>query len=206
MAEEVGGYRHGRVPRELRFAQLQEVALRLFAERGYDGTSIEDIRRAAGVSRPLFYDHFASKEEAYVACLRQAREELDAAIDEGVDADDPAGLQLVRGAEGYFAFAEHHPLSWRLLFGDGTAATGQAADIGWELRLTTVARIAALVRRAVPAFDERQVDATAFALSGAGEMLCKWWQRNPQMTRQELVSHLVAFAWTGLEQQVRDGG
>src|SRR3954451_12222043 len=76
----VNGYRHGRVPRQVREQQLLDVAEEQFAGCGYGGASIEVIDRLAGVSRPIVYDHFGDKEGVYIACVRRARGELEEMI------------------------------------------------------------------------------------------------------------------------------
>src|SRR5437879_6412202 len=73
----VNGYRHGRVPRALREEQLLDIAEQVFTELGYQGGSIEEITRRAGVKRPLIYTYFGGKDGLYIACYRRAREEFD---------------------------------------------------------------------------------------------------------------------------------
>src|SRR6266487_2394154 len=77
---DVNGYKHGRVPREVRRTQLLELAEELFMEKGYGGFSIDDLCRAAGVSRPIIYEHFGSKDGLYVACLTRIRAEFEQAL------------------------------------------------------------------------------------------------------------------------------
>ena len=76
----VDGYKHGRVPREVRRGQLLVLAEQLFMEKGYGGFSIDDLCRAAGVSRPIVYEHFGSKDGIYLACLRGIRSEFESAL------------------------------------------------------------------------------------------------------------------------------
>src|ERR1035441_8763922 len=59
----VANYRTGRVPRAVRSAQLLELADQLFAERGFHAASMDELARRAGVSKPVIYDHFGSKEQ-----------------------------------------------------------------------------------------------------------------------------------------------
>src|SRR3954452_11165897 len=76
----VAGYKHGRVPRAIREQQLLDHAEELLLKNGYGGFSIEDLCRAAGVSRPVVYDHFGSKDGVYIACLRRIRGEFEQAM------------------------------------------------------------------------------------------------------------------------------
>ena len=116
----IGGYKHGRVPRELREQQMLDVAEEVFTEHGYDGASIEEICRRAGLKRPLFYTYFGGKEGLYLACYRRARSELDerlatAGTAEGVQPATPEAFRqtvepIVRA---YFDFLAASPSRWR---------------------------------------------------------------------------------------------
>ena len=124
----VNGHPHGRVPRAVREEQLLEVAEVVFAQQGYQGTSIEDIARMAGVTRPVVYDHFGSKEGIYLACVRHARSELERLINEAAGTTDDPAAQLWGGINAYFEFVERHGGAWDVLFGQGSAVAGPAAE------------------------------------------------------------------------------
>src|SRR6202161_955008 len=66
----------GRLTAEQRRGQLFAVALELFAQRGYRATTMEDIATAAGVTKPLLYQHFASKRALYLELVHQVSDEL----------------------------------------------------------------------------------------------------------------------------------
>src|SRR5260370_26675777 len=102
----VDGYRHGRVPRAVRERQLLDLAEEQLAEHGYDGLSIEEIARLAGVSRPIVYAHFKDKESLYLACLSRAREELEQMIMEATAGARGAKEMLELGTNAYFEFVE----------------------------------------------------------------------------------------------------
>jgi AcrR family transcriptional regulator len=200
----VAGHRHGRVPRAVREHQLLEVAEQLFATQGYQGTSIEDIASVAGVSRPIVYDHFGSKDGIYLACVRRARAELERMFTGAAGASDDPAQQLLGGLNAYFEFIERDRSAWDVLFGGGTAVAGPAAEEVTSLRFATVGRIAELLARAAPDADAQTVEAFAHALSGSSEQLAKWWRHNPQLSRQQIVGYEVAFAWLGLQQLVTE--
>lgn len=188
-----------RLPRERRGQQLLDVALQLFIEQGYQGTSMEDIASAAGVSRPIIYNHYGSKDGIYLACLRSARAELDRCIAESALAGDTLELRLRGGITGYFTFVERNRSAWRMLFGGGVAVAGTAAEEAAALRNATVRGITDLLASVVVGVDRPTLEAYAHATSGAGEQLAKWWQLNPEMSRSQVVDHLMAFAWQGLQ-------
>jgi AcrR family transcriptional regulator len=186
----------------VREQQLLGVAKQLFATEGYQGTSIEDIARGAGVTRPVVYDHFGSKDGIYLACVRLARNELEEMIIEAAAGKDDPGEQLWGGINAYFQFVEQNLPAWDVLFGRGVAVAGPAADELMRARFATVGRIAELIARAAPQVDAQTVEAFAHALSGSGELLAKWWRDHPDIGREQIAGYHMAFAWLGLERLV----
>lgn len=189
-----------RMTRASRELQLLDVALRLFIEHGYQGTSIEDVASAAGVTRPIVYHHFGSKDGIYLACLRRARSELDQRMIGAAQASTHPQDRVLRGIDAYFAFVEDNRAAWAILFGGGVAVAGPAAAETARLRNATVQQIAMLLTATFPHVEQSLLEAFAHSISGAGEQLAKWWQANPELSRAELVQHLLRFAWGGLQQ------
>lgn len=188
-----------RMPRAKREQQLLNVALQLFIEHGYQGTSMEDIASAAGVTRPIVYNHFGSKDGIYLACLRRARESLDQHI---VDAaKDLTTLQgrLNAGVEGYFTFVDENRPAWHLLFGGGIAIAGTASEEASRLRFQSVEKIAQLLFGVVDDIDTEKGEAIAHAVSGAGEQLAKWWLQRPQVSKQHVMELMINLCWSGLK-------
>jgi AcrR family transcriptional regulator len=66
---QIGDFRHGRVPRAVRERQLVELGEELFAERGFAKASMDELARRAGVTKPVIYELFGSKEGLFEACL-----------------------------------------------------------------------------------------------------------------------------------------
>jgi len=73
-----------KVPRAIREPQMLEMAGRIFAARGFHDASMDEIAEAAGVSKPMLYSYFGSKDGLYFAYVNAAYRELIAAIDEAV--------------------------------------------------------------------------------------------------------------------------
>src|ERR1044072_6325922 len=89
MRAESHSYRRGRTPRAVREAQMVAAAERLFSERGFHGVSMDEIAAVSGITKPMLYDYFGSKEGLFLACMERARGRLFEAIG-----------GAVRGAEG----------------------------------------------------------------------------------------------------------
>jgi AcrR family transcriptional regulator len=190
----------------VREEQLLEEAEGVFAMQGYQGTAIEDIARAAGVTRPVIYDHFGSKEGIYLACVRRARAELERLFDEAAGTNKDPREQLWGGINAYLEFVERHGRAWDVLFGQGGAVTGEAGEELTRQRFATVERIGQLFKSFAASVttrvDETAVQAFAHALSGSGEQLAKWWRQNPELPREQVAGYHMAFAWIGLEQLI----
>lgn len=186
-----------RMPRQKREKQLLEVALGLFIQNGYQGTSMEDIASAAGVTRPIVYNHFGSKDGIYLACLKDARASMNHHILQGVMSANEGPDKLRGGIDGYFCFVEENREAWHLLFGGGVAIAGTAAEEATRMRFQTVEQITNLFaeRSSMP---KERIEAFAHAISGAGEQIAKWWIRRPEIPRAHVVDHMHKFTAFGL--------
>jgi AcrR family transcriptional regulator len=105
--------------------QLIEVATRLFAENGYEGTSIEAVLTAAGVSRGALYHHFAGKEALFTAVVSAISDRVTVELTEAIrDCTDPVDAMRT-GA-----------LAWIDLAGDPVIQRVMLVDapsvLGWE--------------------------------------------------------------------------
>jgi AcrR family transcriptional regulator len=194
----VGGFPHGRVPAEVRAQQLLDVAERLFAARGYGSTSIEGIAREAGVTRPVVYEHFESKDGIYLACLKRARSDLEAMLAEATASATDPRERLRRGADAYFGFVERDPTRWHVLFGGGAAVSGDVAEEAMRLHLATERRFAELFAQTAPHHDPQALAAFAHSIGGAAHQLAQWWLRTPGVSREQIVKWYSRVCWDGL--------
>jgi AcrR family transcriptional regulator len=194
----VAGFSHGRVPAAVRAEQLLDVAERLFAECGYGSTSIERIARDAGVTRPVIYEHFGSKDGIYLACLRRARAQLDALLAASVGETADSRERIERGADAYFRFVESDPARWRVLFGGGAALPAEIADEAMRLHLATERRFAELFAAVAPSHGQAELLAFAHSIGGAAHQLAQWWLRTPDISREQVVAWYTRLCWEGL--------
>jgi len=189
----VDGYKHGRVPRAVRREQLLQLAEELFMEKGYGGFSIDDLCRGAGVSRPIIYEHFGSKDGLYVACLSRIRVEFEQALLAAAAASPDLSTTVQSCSETWFEILERDPRRWSLVYGGATGLVGPLAEQLGDLRDMTVDQIGLLARRFAPLAEPEQITAWAHAVSGAGEQLGRWWLRNPDIPRVRVVAFYSDF-------------
>ncbi|HEY5250151.1 MAG TPA: TetR/AcrR family transcriptional regulator [Acidimicrobiales bacterium] len=117
------------MPREVRIPQIARIAEDLFGRFGYQGTSMDDVARLAGVSKPVVYDLVGSKEELFKLCMARSADELALRVAAAVEAT--AGDDRLRaGALAFFRFVDEHRPAWRGLLASGSAPlTAEMAEI-----------------------------------------------------------------------------
>lgn len=179
--------------------QLLDAAQEMFVERGYQGTTMEDIAKAAGVTRPVVYKLFGHKDKLYLACLNEARQQLNDCVLGHASQGTDLKSRLKGGIQGYFEFVELHGPAFRFLYDSGAAVAGPAAQAATAMRFDTVMRISLLLGDLKPRVTEEAILATAHALSGAGEQLAKWWLTQPELPKEVVVNSMFNLMWAGLQ-------
>jgi AcrR family transcriptional regulator len=197
-----------RVPRQIREQQMLRVAERAFATRGFHAASVDAIAEGSGITKPMVYAYFGSKEGLYRACMDQARTRLFESLRAGADAGAAPDEQLWLGILAFFTFVEEQRDSWAILLGEATSGAGPFAAEGAAVRRQIAVVVGDLLHRAAAAegVDAAGLELTeplARALIGAGESLASWWRDNPDQSREAVALLLMNFAWSGLGNLVR---
>src|SRR3954451_8558143 len=165
-----------KVPREVRERQMLRVATRAFAQRGFHAASVDAIAEGAGVSKPMVYAYFGSKEALYRACMLQARERLFDTLRREVDQGASPDQQLWHGLLAFFTFVREEREAWTVLLGDVAGGTGALAAEGPGRHREAAAQIATPLRRVAEAEGVEAAsldlsDPLARALVGSPEAL-----------------------------------
>jgi AcrR family transcriptional regulator len=191
---ETSSYPRGRTPRAVREAQMVAAAERLFAERGYHGVSMDEIATASGISKPMLYDYFGSKEGLFLACVERARGRLFEEIAGAVRGAEEAEAALRAGVEAFLAFAHAQRATWTVLFGEG----GRFIETASAIRAEQAGLIAQLLRE-LPGWerepDAEELDAVAHIFVGAAEAIAFWAVERPTITLDRVADHLMAVLW-----------
>jgi AcrR family transcriptional regulator len=200
----VNGHRPGRVPRAVRADQLLGLADRLFAERGFHGASMDELARRAGVSKPVIYDHFGSKEQLFATCVRRTGEALAEHVRTAVRKESEPRARLRAGSIAYFRFVQEQLQAWAVLFDEGRDArfAAEAARIRRrqsELMIDLMAESAGTE----PGHEGRvMLEAMTLAIAGAYESLSLWWREHPDVPPEQLADWLLDLIWPGVEQLI----
>jgi AcrR family transcriptional regulator len=200
----VKGYRPGRVPRAVRAEQLLDLANRLFAERGFHATSMDELARRAGVSKPVIYDHFDSKEQLFATCVRRTGEVLADRVATAVGAESDPRARLRAGSIAYFRFLQDQLQAWVVLFADEEVRDARFAAEASRIRRRQsdlMIRLMAESSGTAPDHEGRtRLEAMTLAIAGAYESLSLWWHEHPEVPPEELADWLLDLIWPGLEQ------
>jgi AcrR family transcriptional regulator len=171
-----------RLTREERREVIERAATEVFAERGFDGAGMDLIASRSGVSVPVVYDHFASKDDLYRRLLERQRDDLVAfwaqrlPLPGGRDRFD-ALRALV---DAYYAYVEAHPFAYRMYFRDTTHRDIQQQG---NVMLATLLKT-------VPGFedaDEATLQMSTEVLRTGLIGLALWWQEHPEVERDQVV-------------------
>ncbi len=202
----VKGYRRGRVPRAVRADQLLDLAERLFAERGFHAASMDELARRAGVSKPVIYDHFGSKEQLFATCVRRTGEVLADRVARAVREDSDPRARLRAGSIAYFRFLEEQFQAWVVLFADEEVRDARFAAEASRIRRRQSDLMISLIAEAAgtaPGHKGRaRLEAMTLAIAGAYESLSVWWHEHPEVAPEELADWLLDLIWPGLEQLI----
>lgn len=187
-----------RMRRDDRARQLLEVAEAVISERGFQSASMDEIADRAGVTKPVLYDHFGSKDGLLAAVVRRAGGELRAAVVAAVAGAPGPEEALARGLRSYFEFVRSHAPAWHVLVSEAAAA-GSAAGAMEEVRTEMAAFAAGVIVDELPGHDAAEAEIAAQALIGAAERLAV--QSAAGRLRDDapgrLVAGLMDVVWVG---------
>jgi AcrR family transcriptional regulator len=195
-----------RLTAEQRRAAILAAALAVFADNGYHSSSIDDIARAAGISKALIYEHFESKQELYASLLDQEADELFARLASAVAGVQDAGApRLETGLDAFFGFVEERREAWRMLFRENSDREAAARLDRVVAQVTEV--VAALIAQD-PGSHAVEQDAAqrgqairmlAQLLVGSVQSIANWWDDHRDVPRERVVEVVMDFAWVGLK-------
>jgi AcrR family transcriptional regulator len=200
--DEVQNFPHGRVPRAVREKQILSLAEELFAARGYEGASMDELAERAGISKPMIYSLLGNKEALFQRCFERSGEELHARMMAAVaqSHDDLAGEIRATG-RAFYEFIEEHASAWAMLFSLDTGGRTEASMAAIRRRQGefTADRITRYATAHGSRLDPVQANAAAALLNSGYETLAHWHREHPNTPTHQLVEWLVAFTVPGIE-------
>jgi AcrR family transcriptional regulator len=188
------------MPRAAREELILGVAGQVFARDGYHTASMDDIADRAGVSKPMLYAYFGSKEGLYLAYVdRTGRELVERLVGAASRQAPPTGRLRARITE-FLAFVEEYRDGWTVLFSE-VVSSQPLADHVSQLRLQVAEAVRRMVEASIPPHSDplpAASDGIAHAIVGAGESLANWWLEHPDVKREQVADWYVAMVQTAV--------
>jgi AcrR family transcriptional regulator len=192
-----------RMPRAERMRQMVEVAEQVFSARGYAAASMDEIAELVGVSKPMLYEYFNSKEGLLLACIRESRSVLREVTEQATVGAATAEDALRRGLLAFFVFIRDRREAWSLLRQEMALIGTPAADEVEETRRQQTDLIAALMSGYFDSGDDLRAEAAAEFVVGACERLAIWCERHDEVNPEMATEYAMDVLWSGLQSRAR---
>lgn len=190
--------------------QLLDVGRATFAERGLDGTSMEEIASRAGVSKPVVYEHFGTKDGLYREVVAEEMERLENVIADSISRGR-SRARIERAVVGLLAYVEDHTDGFTILARDPGSNQGFATLLGNATGRVSHILGAAFTRAGL---DETPAVLYSQALVGMVSQTAQWWldertgsgedrgtakaTDGTTLDRETVAAHIVNLCWNGL--------
>jgi len=191
--------------------QLIDISRHLFSMRGVDGTTIEEIARAAGVSKPVVYEHFGSKEALYMEVVTNEYRELLHRITESLSGqEDSSRVLLEKAALAVLTYSEECTEGCRILVRDAPPSQPEGTYSTLLTKVTEQVEHILADEFTHRGFSAEDGSIYAQMLVGMVAMTAQWWLDARHPDKRTVAAHVVNLAWYGLtglrkEPGLRDG-
>src|SRR4051812_39258087 len=179
--------------------QLLDVSRKLFAEKGFEGTSVEEIAARAEVSKPVVYEHFGGKEGVYAVVVDREIQALTGALTEALSSGGHPKVRVERSALALLNYIESSTDGFRILVRDSPVAqaTGTFSSLIGDVATQVEHLLAAQFR--ARRLDPAAAPMYAQMLVGLIALTGQWWLEARHPDKVEVAAHIVNLAWNGLK-------
>ncbi|MET0233282.1 MAG: TetR/AcrR family transcriptional regulator [Kibdelosporangium sp.] len=178
--------------------QLLDVARALFAEKGFDGASVEEIAHRAGVSKPVVYEHFGGKEGIYAVVVDREMDQLLTAITAALSADMHPRTLLEHAASALLDYVDTSTDGFRILVRDSPVASTHGTFSSLLSDIASHVEHILGVHFSSSGYDPKLAGLYAQALVGMVALTGQWWLDVRKPRKEDVAAHLVNLAWNGL--------
>ncbi len=190
--------RPSRMTGSQRREQLLAVGREIFAEKGFEGTSVEEIAARAKVSKPVVYEHFGGKEGMYAVIVDREVQRLTGAIIGALAGGGHPRAVLERTTLALLDYIEEHTSGFRILVRDSPVAqaTGTFSSLIGDVATQVEHLLAREFKRS--GYSTSAAPLYAQMLVGMIALTGQWWLDTRSPKKDEVAAHLVNLAWNGL--------
>ncbi len=189
--------RRVRMTGQERRAQLLDVGRGVFAEKGFEAASVEEISSRAKVSKPIVYEHFNSKDGLYAVVVDREVRELVERITASLQGEHPRAL-VQQAAMAFLTYIEEQPDGFRILVRDSPVASssGTLASVLGDI----ASHVEFIFRDEFKArgFDPKFAPLYSQGLVGMVALVGQWWLEEGEPKKKVVAAHVANLAWNGL--------
>jgi AcrR family transcriptional regulator len=186
------------MPRDQRRASLLEAANDIFTSRGYHAAAMDDIAEAAGVSKPVLYQHFPSKLDLYLALLDASCDSLVEVVRDALATNEHNADRVVATISAFYAFVSNTNGEFRFVFESDLTGDASVQKRLWQVN-EEIADLVAEVIVADTALPPDQSKLLAISLVGTAQVSARYWVSSGMSLPVEEATSLVSrLAWRGI--------
>jgi AcrR family transcriptional regulator len=186
-----------RMPAAERRAQLLDIALSVFGDRGFHDTSMNDIADAAGVTKPVLYQHFGSKRDLFLEVLREVGGRLREAVGKATASATSPHQQVEQGFRAYFDWVAQTRGGFDVLFAGETRRDREFVSEALRVETEIADAIAELI--VIDGLDPEHRRLLAYAIVGLAETTSRHWLADDlELDAGQLAQQCADLAWAGL--------
>jgi AcrR family transcriptional regulator len=178
--------------------QLLRVARALFAEKGFDAASVEEIAHRANVSKPVVYEHFGGKEGIYAVVVDREMEALLTSMTTALAEDAHPRVLLQRAAAALLDYVDTSSDGFRILVRESPVAASHGTFASLLSDIASQVEDILGVQFSSRGYDRRLAELYSQALVGMVALTGQWWLEVREPKKDEVAAHLVNLAWNGL--------
>jgi AcrR family transcriptional regulator len=178
--------------------QLLDVARSLFAERGFDAASVEEIAHRANVSKPVVYEHFGGKEGIYAVVVDREMDALLTRMTTALAGDAHPRALLERAAGALLDYVDSSADGFRIMVRDSPVATSTGTFASLLSDIASQVEHILAVQFDTRGYDPKLAALYSQALVGMVALTGQWWLEVRKPEKDEVAAHLVNLAWKGL--------
>ncbi|MDU0478218.1 TetR/AcrR family transcriptional regulator [Staphylococcus chromogenes] len=191
-----------RMTGEQRREQLISIGRELFAERGFEGASVEEIAARAGVSKPVVYEHFGGKEGIYAAVVERDKKGLEETMVQSLESGR-ARERIESAVLAVLTYIENNSDGFQILVRD----MNQGQERTYSTLLNNIVGQASHIL--AQSFDRKGYDPELAVLYGQAlvgmiSMTAQWWLDTREPSKEVVATHIVNLCWNGLARLEQD--
>jgi AcrR family transcriptional regulator len=176
---------------------IEQAAVGVFADHGFNGAAMDEIARRSGVSVPVVYDHFASKLELYKRLLERTRNELLAMWGEHLFGEEPADTRIPKAIDAWARFVEANREATRMYFRDADGDP-DAERVHKEIKDQARVALGVVLGRLVEGErDQEELEMRGEIIRAGLVGLALWWHDHPHVPRERIVAAGLDVMWRG---------